>query len=66
MGVSCFREAKFILRWPPLTCFKKTCIYLVVDKESELALLVSPLLFLQVKLGGIRCVYSTQKQQWEA
>lgn len=58
MGVSCFREAKFILRWPPLTCFKKACVHLVVDEESELALSVTALLFLQVKLGGIRCIYS--------
>lgn len=66
MGVSCFREAKFILRWPPLTRFKMTCVHLVADEESELAPFVSPLLFLQVKLGGIRCIYSIQKQQWEA
>lgn len=62
MRVSCLREAKFILRWPPLTCFKKTRVHFVVHEESELALLVSPLLFLQVKLRGLRCVYSTQKQ----
>lgn len=61
MGVSCFREVKFILRWPPLSCFKKTCVHLVVDEESELAPFVSPLLFLQVKLGGIKvCLQHTE------
>lgn len=59
MGVFCFREAKCILRWSLLTCFKTTFVHLVGGEESELAFLVSPLL--QVKVGGARRVYSTQK-----
>lgn len=54
MGVFCFREAKCILRWSLLTCFKTTFVHLVGGEESELAFLVSPLL--QVKVGGARRV----------
>jgi len=53
MGVYCFQEAKCILRW--------SFVHLVVDEESELAFLVSPLHLLQFKVGGMRRVFGTQE-----